>query len=301
MKILSRQDLRRGEWDAFCDESPAAWFWHREAWIRYCLAYADGRDLSFAVVNDGQLVGLCPLIHEKGQFSMGGDPCASPIGTMDVDCIDRLVRAYAVKTARFRTSPLTDVHAPHSPQALLQAVGYKDISWASRVVDLTHDEGTLWAALRKSYHSLIHRAEERLDCHGGFEERWRFAEYAALHQRLHGRRPYETYALQREWLTTGHAVVYTAWSKRTASIVGAAYFNLYKRAAYYGSAAYGEPDVACALIWHAMRDLKAHGVERLEMGWQGHAHDEKGKGVEQFKRGFGGRDMPLHCVEKRWL
>lgn len=304
-RIVQFRDELIPAWDKFVDDSAAGWFWHTSAWKSYCLAYAGGHDLSFAVQDSKCIVSICPLILEKDQFSMGGDPCAWPLGNSSGDIqqrisdlmlaeVERLARDHAICRWRYRLSPLVPQCEFDCPE------DRRDISWASRIVDLTRDQTKLWADLRSSYHSLIHRAEERLDFHGGYQEPWRFAEYAALHRQLHGGRSDETYALQAEWLTTRDAVVYTAWSKRTGSVVGAAYFNVYKRGAYYGSAAYGEPDIACALIWHAMKDLKRHGIAKLEMGWQGHATDTKGKGVELFKRGFGGCDQLLVVAEKQW-
>src|ERR1043166_8287973 len=76
MKIIPYSEDLRARWDAFCAESPEAYFWHTRAWSDYSLAYRPGSvDLSFAIEDqNGKLVAICPLLKEDEQFTCGGEP-----------------------------------------------------------------------------------------------------------------------------------------------------------------------------------------------------------------------------------
>mgnify|MGYP001561976968 FL=1 len=79
--------------------------------------------------------------------------------------------------------------------------------------------------------------------------------------------------------------------------IGFIYVVIYGEWAYYFSGASIEPNVMHALQWRMIQQLKALGVETYELGWQGEATDEKGQGIEMFRRGFGGVDVPVRDEE----
>jgi hypothetical protein len=140
-----------------------------------------------------------------------------------------------------------------------------------------------------------------------------------LHKADSGRqtRSDETWQLMGEWAETGHGLFVDAmdWSEppddalvaasplvvdgqpldmgTPMPIVGFVYFVRNQDWAYYFSAASIRRDVNIALVWWAMLALKARGVRWCELGWQGEAQDDKGRGIEFFRRGFGGTDLVL--------
>lgn len=166
-------------------------------------------------------------------------------------------------------------------------------TWQTCVVDLTQDDAVLWKHLRKSYKSLIHKAERTYQilnmrdaalplCH-------------ALHDEVAGRvtRSQETWDLMAQWLRQGYATLTVAASE--GEVVAYVYCCVYHQWAYYASGASTVDNVSHALIWHTMRYLKGEGIARvLELGWQGEAADIKGKNIEKFKRGFGGTAQPVN-------
>lgn len=175
-----------------------------------------------------------------------------------------------------------------------------EAAWSTHVVDLTQPDDVLRSGIRKSYRSgrdsinqVIQRYAITL-CQPVDIEAFRW-----LHLQDAGRvtRPQATWDLMGEWLKSG-----------TGLLVGAAvgsdwrafaYFEVFDGWSFYGHAASLDRPVQHALIWTAMKALKARGVRTLELGWQGEATDEKGLNLEHFKRGFGGVTVPLSTLYRQ--
>lgn len=183
--------------------------------------------------------------------------------------------------------------APGTRSALLASS-----DWMTRVVDLALSEAELWRGVRKSYKSLIRRAERTHDltptrvlglclvidvC-------------AVLHETAAGRitRPSDTWRMMCEWVTAGHGEAWLATTRGDQpDPVGFVYVVIFGAWAYYFSAASRVDNVSHALLWHAMKALKARGVRWFELGWMDRPCDtDKDRGIAQFKRGFGGYDVP---------
>lgn len=292
-------------WDRFCDSASGAWFFHTSLWRQYCCAYRVGvEDHSLAAIDaEGNVVGILPIILEPDgsggwQVSMGGEPCLGPV------CADSFwpplrAEAYRVFAERkvsrvaYRTSPLG------TGGGVNLVNGWRDISWRSRIVDLTRSEAELHAGLRKSYRSLVNAGLRDHEWVDSDADPSLVLVYAHAHQRVHNRpRPIETYALMGEWIMKDRIGYVLGARGPQGPWVAFGYFICYKGAAYYASSACEKPGVMHALIWEAMRRLKAKGIARLELGWQGRATDQKGKHVEHFKAGFPGEDYPVYAVER---
>ena len=170
-------------------------------------------------------------------------------------------------------------------------------TWQTRVIDLTASEADLWRGVRKSYHALIHRVERHYGV--GVWEPSGILTARALHDAEAGRetRPMATWTLMQDWIRQSRGLLVGAC--HAGMPVGYAYFLVHEDWAYYASAASRVPDVNHALAWLAIKTLKARGVRQLELGWQGHATDDKGRALEFFKRGFGGVDVPANWLAER--
>lgn len=171
-------------------------------------------------------------------------------------------------------------------------------TWQTRVVDLSADEATLWAGVRQSYHSLINKLErdegfcirETLPTEVIHVARW-------LHFVAAGRatRSEASWRLQASWVLAGHARGWLAF--RDGAPVGFVYVLTTPPSSYYFSGAKTEDCVTHALLWHAMKALKASGVRWLELGWMARDGDtDKDRAVAFFKSGFGGVDVSLREV-----
>lgn len=171
--------------------------------------------------------------------------------------------------------------------------------WQTRVVDLRRPYPELWRDVRRSYHSLIHKAEHQwtIEVCGSGE----MAHFKALHAAEAGRqtRPDASWDLMAGWVGGGRLLLVGARGHSGAWMAFAA-FEMHRRWAYYGHAAAAKRDVNHALVWHAMVALKARGIARLEMGWQGQDATDKGQALEFFRRGFGGTDVPAASGEDAW-
>lgn len=314
MRITSLANATRDfleAWDAYVRRHPAAWFWHTSGWLAYQLHFRQGNeDASFAVVSDdGVIVAAVPLVLTQRrdrveglvrEFSFSGDPCPYGVSSSRDAAslaereIRRRARACGVRRAQFWGNPFSD--ARDALEDLLAQA--ETTAAAQRVAELGAGPAARWGGVRASYRSLIHRAQERY----AIRARWADGddtEAFALYQRLHRRetnapRPDATYRLQGQWHSEGLALIVTAADP--AGDWGASYWNVYKGCAYYSSGAYSARDVAHAMVWLALAELEASGVRLASLGWQGTAQSDKERAIEFFKRGFGGRDVPVSAT-----
>jgi hypothetical protein len=179
--------------------------------------------------------------------------------------------------------------------------------WQTRVVDLSVSEAELWRGVRRSYHSLIRKAERDFvlrvvdwtsesDSCSGVESAMRLHRLVAKRQT----RSLSTWTSQFLWMINGQAALVVAHQKQVEE--GFVYCVIHGAWAYYHSSATHKDNLNHALLWHAMKALKARGVRWFEVGWQGEAKDAKGKAIEFFKSGWPGkdilaRDAPRLCCE----
>lgn len=306
VSVLPYQSVGPEAWDRFCAESSGAWFWHGSRWMEYQEARGEG-NLSFGVSDDGGLVAICPLVLEHGaggaSFSMEGHPGPWPAfrdwmpkalleeaREAVANGVEAAAKEVSVQEARFRSCPLAS-GCPAIP-------GFSNgQGWASRVADLTRPESELHARLRRSYRSLVNGGLRRMAFSWAPED---VEACRKLHFRASGRetRPRRTWELMRAWAADGHGVPVLA--SLAGRPVAFAYFVTDKLAAYYASGASLEPDLQHAVLWKAILLLKKVGYRTLELGWQGQAADAKGRGVERFKAGFPGEDVPVAVAERRF-
>lgn len=176
-----------------------------------------------------------------------------------------------------------------------------EATWQTRVIDLSLSEEELWRGVRKSYHAIIHGAERAF-----IVEDWTamcaVQEAHRIHAASAGRetRTPETWDLMAEWLTQRQACLVGAERMgELGSAFAFAYLIIWGQWAYYASGASLELNVQHALIWRAMKELKARGVRYFEIGWMERDGDsEKERGIVKFKQGFGGVDMPANEAPK---
>jgi hypothetical protein len=169
----------------------------------------------------------------------------------------------------------------------------------TQVLDLTVPLEELWRGVRKSYHSIIHRANEQWEIEevgvGGT------ADYQRLHAQANGGqpRPDATYECQRQWIDSGDGLLVVAhdWDDLQMS-VAASYWILYEWCAYYMSGPSIEKNVQHAVIWRSLELLKDKGIRLVELG-QIDGETEKERNIGIFKRGFGGTTMPFTVATRR--
>jgi len=334
--IIDSGQLGDERWDQLCGSAIGAWFWHTTSWRDYTLAYSpalESRTLAFAVVDAGRPVALVPLmvenIPENGgrRMSFGGDACWSPAlvdGTDPsrravamrnaLDHIDALAKEEEAKSVALRLSPLAIGADDHLSLFLATTTraGYLDVSLCSQVIDLDVGPALLRSAMTKGHRADVTRGRRTLvaTVSTGDEAVADFSGYRAMHALAAGRvtRPPTTFELMETWLVNGRAALVKA--TKDGCPVGYAYLVLYRDAAYYGSAA-NHPDHERDPIGHVMHAasmewLQERGIRRYELGMQQFGplpHDlpsERELRIARFKRGFGGRSVPL-VIREKWF
>ena len=281
-------EILAADWDAVVDAIPDAWFWHRRGWLAYQRAYYTGDgdvDRSAAVMEDGRIVGLLPLIvRAGGRAVMDGRP--GPVFT------DAQVarRASGLVLDHVRRCGVTSWTFAGIPQRARPDFGR---AVETRIVDLRETEAALWRGVRRSYHALIHRAEHQHAIRVGAGDHLAVC-YMRAHQASATRpRSGRTYSLQMEWARAGQAAIALAFrhgddGDQRAIPVAAAYAIVYKRRAYYASGPSTERDVQHAVQWALVKHLAAIGAEYYETGYLPDDPSDKDRGIQKFKEGFGG-------------
>lgn len=174
---------------------------------------------------------------------------------------------------------------------------YEIITRQTQVIDLSYPIATLWQGVRKSYHSIIHRANEQYDIHRDPT----IMPFRLLHHEAFGNvRTEQTFMAQSQWMAQGYAMSVSACCdvrKGTQSRAAAAYWIIYKGCAYYASGPAVEKNVQHAVIWKSLELLKARGIQLVEMG-QIDGETTKEINIGKFKAGFGGRAVPFQIARR---
>ena len=176
--------------------------------------------------------------------------------------------------------------------------GYEIITRHTQVIDLSYPLPMLWQGVRKSYHSIIHRANEQYD---DIRQDISIIPFRLTHHAAFGNvRTEQTFIEQSKWLASGYGISVSATSSTeegTHSTVAAAYWIIYKGYAYYASGPAIEKNVQHAVIWKSLELLKDKGIQFVDMG-QVDGDSVKERNIGKFKAGFGGRAVPFQIVRK---
>jgi hypothetical protein len=253
-RYCDRSDVPREEWDGYVAAHRDGWVWQLSDWLDYLAAWGR-RDLSTATVEGGRILGICPEFAPP----YDDDPLPAPLGD---------------------AKPSATLHRGQ-PQRAVTPLGFR-----THVVDLRHTDAELWRGLRRSYHSLIHRAQHqyvtaditpstlcRLFVSQPELPQIPEAAWACLCR---------LWEAQRLWILG-------AWTHERR-LAGAIAIYRWKGWAYYGHGRSVEPNVNHLLHWDAMRRLRDGGwAHYYEVGWEARPEDDaKAQAIAFHKAGFGG-------------
>ncbi len=338
MEIRPLQHADETLWNNFCLENKEAWFWQTTHFLRYQEAYRPAlktHPRHLLCFRDSKIIAICPLALEtyespdgvyKG-FTTGGSALPGPVMADHLHVsdrervqralfeeIDRLASAEGVSKVILRSSLLTPkyLQPDAAPENEFSRFGYLDASIHSQVLDIQDGLQKIWANFRKSYHSPIRRAEE------AFEFRLYdrdtitpdiFDSYKNLHHKAAGRvvRSPETFQRMYDWIVNGYG--FLGLAVQNDVVCACSLIILYKNQAYYGSAC-NDPELekewalSHFLQWKVIQELHRREISHYELGWQFFGpqmaylptHDEVQ--ISFFKRGFGGRLLPLYWARK---
>jgi|TARA_R110002020_G_scaffold166144_9_gene354002 hypothetical protein len=330
MYAITRK-LVRDEWNEFVDKHPAGWWWHRNEWLDYSLAYGDciTNDRSWALYDNNEVHAIFPCIEEKksrdavGRAAMGGTPCAGPLlGEHFTDNADEALMLLSVES-KMLSRPLAwrwsynNDHVEELVDALIRRISSNGFNafrtgWWTSVVDVDRPEKERWKNIRKSYKSVINKANKTYDIEWSDD----FNSYQKLHRDATNncRGNFLTYIHQKRWMDAGFGKIVTAKERGVgnagesvtpaplqrvtagaspaSSTIASAYVIQYKDRAYYASGPSIRENVQAACLWEAMQVVR---VPQFEVGWM--AEPDGSANVEFFKKGFGGRMEPVLVVQ----
>ena len=196
------------------------------------------------------------------------------------------------QVTEWKSSPLANDHDFGD-----MPVGYEIVTRQTQVIDLSYPLPTLWQGVRKSYHSIIHRANEQYD----IKQDATIMPFRLLHHEAFGNvRIEQTFIEQGRWLATGYGLSVSAnfnTQEGTQSTIAAAYWIIYRGSAYYASGPAVEKNVQHAVIWKSLELLKARGIQFVEMG-QIDGDTLKEMNIGKFKSGWPGAATPFQIVRK---
>jgi hypothetical protein len=292
--------------DALVKDTPSSWFWHRPKWRDYEMARNPRLvDYSWAVMDDDVPVASQLLTYNPDLQLFGLGDLAAPFtvhmskrkfseinAIMDttfkavVSCVPAYVRFRSMPTHRHfctgLTSPLDDVMG--------RSHIWLNESCKTRVIDLSVDD--LWSSIRKSYRHIITDSSSKVvvsEEHS--DQTWELCQQMHTHASGRETRPSESWRHQERFVDAGDASWFIAREYGTDQLLGFTYVIHWKAWAYYASAATLRPNVSHPLQWAIIKRLKERGVRYYEIGQQGQDGSKKGKGIEFFRRGFGGTDV----------
>lgn len=329
--LLPYAEIPRPEWDAFCEQSPDAWFAHTSGWIDYTANMRlqdQSENLSFAVVHGKRLLALVPLIKEKHQghkhiaYAGFNTPYPALLGslvdaerkTIEKFIFEKIAALAEVDYWCFSISSLTDQVLNRSLNVNpLPRHGFHDTTISSNILLLNAEAEELYKNFRKGCKSDIKTAQKRgitvLVVDQANYEAKHFDRYRAIHFAAAGRqtRTDESWETQRGWLQSGASIL--ALAEKDGQIISAAFVNTYKHRAYYQSSATlpefeREVGLGHVMQWEVIQYLKKTAFTHYEIGWNYQPNisqevaDPKLLGISRFKAGFGAEVFPLYRGER---
>lgn len=290
---------------------------------------------SFLITENDEWLAACPLLVEHAeaeeeeppynQFAFSGSPVPFPAMRRDLspERRERVIRQYVEvleEIAAGENVAHVRVRVPSVAVSSLSATlpvanpllryGFIDLPFVTQVTDLRRPAEELWSAIRKGARADIRQAEHSVEVMVWDQNTVtaeRFAAYQDLHHKEAGRvtRSQRTFDLMLSWVKRGRAVL--AEAQRGGRPLAFALLIRFGRGAYYGSGCRDPEDetrgAAHYLQWALMRWLKEHGTFWYDIGlqWFGPVWYErvrpKDLSIAAFKRGFGGKTVPVLTAE----
>jgi hypothetical protein len=294
-------DLTQENMDVFSNMN----VFHTLPWVNFIEETLKAEPVVLAIKSGNQLVGYFSglIVHKFGLRILGSPfrgwdtyymgfnltPGISLCEILDV------FPTFVFKTLHCHYIEIVD---PLLTQNELHCLSFKvdRLPWLALDLSLTEDElfanmkGSARTAIRKSTTSgvVIETASDP-----GFADEY-YAQYVEV---LRYKSYSPTYDVERvrkmvqAMLPTGHLLLLRARNSEGVCIATAIFLFLNRTAVYWGGASWHEyrslrPNEL--LFWHAMRDLKSHGIKDLYLG----------ETSEQFKKKFGSYYAPIFRIRK---
>lgn len=326
MKIIYAGEMDFEElWDRGSNEIIGAAPFHTLYLRKYYKLYFGDKivfDDSFVVVSpSGKVLALVPLYAFRkdkkridycfGEEYLHGPLISSSVQSQNFQNTSKLIFATIENLAVKKEicahwamiEPFELIEGRHYYNYLLD-FGYSDESSVTNIVESDKSEEELWMKLRKSYKSLINRAERTYKSICVNKDNFNVElceEYRKLHALACGRvtRCSESYFEIYEIIKNGKAFLILIKDKEEKTI-GAYYFLVQGIYAFYGSAATDpslppQSGVGHMGLWKGISVARELGCKFLDLGQLlvRKTITEKEKNIDLFKRGFGGKRVTV--------
>ena len=324
--ICSRKEVGREAWDALVGSADEAWLWHTFDLQTAIATWPRKYDLSFALVDrqaNGQVVAVMPLHLIKGKAtrfldwhvldSLGGPACSNSLGKKHRQRIRQRIMDRVIQLAnQHDAGEVTLSMTPMSPAVRgdlcprvnpLLSLGCENTLTQTWVVDLQMGKDRLWANMEGRARTAIRKAEKLgvqsrpADRPGDLDIYYHL--HCETYQRT-GVRPHpKAYfeAIWHDFLAKNRSyILFAEWQ---GAVVAAENFGIYKQAAVYWTGAASRQGLALEasslLQWQAMQWMLQNGIDWYETGEAfPHISEGKQKGLNDFKKSFGGVLYPFY-------
>ena len=302
-------------------------------YILSCRFDSDSKNHSFLVRQNREIVAIVPLISQYNMINREiqefrnydtPTPCYAFKNETDIDKdkiikiihaeIGKISNEYRVGKRSFFIDPLIVNNWFNDFKSYnFLRYGYNSKLTTTNILDLTDSEEEAFSRLRSRYKSYIKKELKDIDlrfdyidssCRDVYEK---LMDFKKIHAIDAGRqtRTDASWECQLKWLSGGYASLVLSWSKSLNKYISGVFILIYKHNAYYG--AYATIDstrnngfIGHLTQWNAIKYLISKGIKKYETGWNyykssfdEHGYNEKLINISKFKRGFGGREIPL--------
>ncbi len=325
LAVAPRREIGQVAWDAFVHQADEAWLWHLFHFQDAFATWPGRRDLSFAVVDtrQGEVLAAIPLQlirRTKGQVltinlleSLGGPACADglpektrqQIRQAAQDRLLALAEQYQSLAIDFALPPLAPAYrGERCPRVNpLLFLGCDNTLTQTYMIDLRHSEEELWQGLSGNCRNMVKRAEKEGVTVREADSLADLERYYQMHLETYRRTaapPHPFAYFQQIWenfTRRGYSHIFLA--EFQGEVVAAANMGAYKGAMIYWTGAsknnLPSPGVNNLLQWHAISYARSHGYEWYESGEAfPHLKEGKLKGLNDFKKSFGGELYPFY-------
>lgn len=315
--IINRLDIGKYEWDKVANASEEGWLWHLYDFQE--VIKADGwEDIGFGIADQfGRILCIFPLqIKSKYIFaklktfgpallSQFNDEEAKIILDFIKIHITQLAKSYSAYEIYFTLPAL----APNQRENRIQInnslliLGCEDMRSQTYIINLRKTEEQIWNKMEARCRTAIRKAQKngyeivRANSEASIEV------YYNLHLKTYkrtGARPHTFEYFKLIWeLFRKNEMANLFFAVKGGKYIAGQLIISFKRSAFYASGAselfHAKMGVNNLLQWHAIRWAKENGCDWFESG-EAFPHMLKGKmkGINDFKRSFGGELYPYY-------
>lgn len=323
--VLPRTKIGKFVWDSFVQNCDEAWLWHRYAFSESIAHWTKCEDISFALIDSesqNQIVALLPLRKINRRFlnlfpvhvfeSMGGPAIANQTEGKPKRQIIKVLRNELKRLSyeglclesRIFTSPMAPAFRGERCPCVnpLLDFGFENTLSQTWVVDLRLGDDAVWSRLDGRARTAVRKAEK-----AGVIVRMATQDDLDVYYKLHvetysrsGIKPHPVAYFQSIWTDFLSQELACVWlAEFNGEVVAAENFAIFKQAAVYwtGASTRSGLDLGAnsLLQWSAIKWMIAQGLTWYETGEAfPHALSGKQKGLNDFKKSFGGKLHPFY-------